>query len=78
MAYDYLDKYPTIEELRAKRGDAYNIAIDIRNNYRRSGGVGPFTPEDIAELDILINQFNYGTEAKDDLVRWMIKHNVMN
>ena len=76
MVYDYLDGL-TLDEIRTKRGEAYNIAIGIKNSYRRNGGIGPFTEEDIAELSIVINQFNYGTEAKDDLLRWMIRHNVM-
>lgn len=76
MAYDYLDGL-SFEERQQKCGQAYNIAIGIRDSYRRNGGIGPFTEEDIAELTMLIGQYNYGMEAKYDLLRWMLRHNVM-
>ena len=67
-----------LEQRRTLRNEAYNIAID---NLRKMGGncgwalamASSNDDDDIKTIKLLVNQFYYGIEAKNELLDMCIK-----
>lgn len=62
-----------LEQIRILRNKAYNIAI---NNLRKMGGCTMASSNDddnIKTIKFLVNQFQYGVEAKNELLDMCIK-----